>query len=124
MPSRQLVIGYSVLRIAYAGALLATPGRTARPWLGEVSDRAGTTIATRGLGARDLVLAAGALAAAASGRASPRWWLAACAAADAVDLTATLVADGDELPQRSKPGTAIAAGSFGATAAALAARSR
>jgi hypothetical protein len=119
--THRLVIGYSVLRIAYAVALLAAPRRTARPWLGEVADRAGTTIAVRGLAARDLALAAGALAAASSRR-SPRWWLACCAASDAVDLAATLAADGDELPQRSKAGTAIAAGGFGAAGAALATR--
>lgn len=118
-----LVIGYSSLRIAYAVALLAAPGPIARPWLGESSDRAGTTIAVRGLGGRDLVLSAGALAAAASG-ASPRPWLAACAVSDAVDLTATLIADGDELPSRSKLGTLAAAGVFGAMAAALAVRER
>ncbi len=118
--NRWLVIGYAALRIGYAAALLAAPERTARPWLGEVANEAGTTIAVRGLGVRDLVLAAGALASAASGR-SARPWLAACAASDAVDLAATLIADGERLPSRSKPGTVAAAGVFGAAAAALAA---
>jgi hypothetical protein len=118
---RRLVIGYAALRIGYAVALLAAPERTARPWLGEVADEAGTTIAVRGLGVRDLVLSSGALASAASGR-SARGWLAACAASDAVDLLATLTADGDRLPAKAKPGTVAAAGVFGAAAAALAAR--
>jgi hypothetical protein len=118
----RLVAGYCALRIAYAVALLVAPERTARPWLGEASGRAGTSIAVRGLGVRDLALAGGALAAACSGG-SARPWLAACAASDAVDLTATLVADGDQLPSRAKPGTVAAAGSFGAAAAALAVRS-
>ena len=118
---RPLVIGYAALRIGYAAALLAVPDRTARPWLGEVAAEPGTTIAVRGLGARDLVLSGGALARAASGR-SARGWLAACAVSDAVDLAATLVADGDRLPGKSKPGTVVAAGVFGAAAAALAAR--
>jgi hypothetical protein len=121
MNRRQLVIGYAALRIGYAVALLAAPERTARPWLGDAASEAGTTIAVRGLGARDLVLSAGALASAASGR-SARAWLAACAASDAVDLGATLVADGDRLPPKAKPGTVAAAGGFGAAAAALAAR--
>jgi hypothetical protein len=115
------VAGYGALRIAYAVALLAAPGRTARPWLGEAAGRPGATVAIRGLAIRDLVLAAGAVAAAASGG-SARPWLAACAVSDAVDLTATLAADGAELPPRAKPGTVVAAGSFGAIAAALAAR--
>jgi hypothetical protein len=118
--NRRVVIGYAALRIGYAVALLAAPERTARPWLGEVSEEAGATIAVRGLGARDLVLLSGALASAAAGR-SARAWLAACAASDAVDLAATLVADGDRLPPKSKPGTVLAAGVFGAAAAALAA---
>ena len=61
----------------------------------------------------------GAIAALASGG-SARPWLAACAASDAADLIATLVADGDELPARAKPGTVMAAGAFGAAGAALA----
>jgi hypothetical protein len=119
--NRRLVIGYAALRIGYAAALLAMPDRTARPWLGEVAQEPGTTIAVRGLGARDLVLSAGALASASSGR-SARAWLAACAASDAVDLVATLVANGDRLPTKSKPGTVAAAGVFGAAALALAAK--
>jgi hypothetical protein len=118
---RRLVIGYAALRIGYAVALLAVPERTARPWLGEAAEEAGTTIAVRGLGARDLVLSTGALVSSAAGRPA-RAWLAACAASDAVDLLATLVADGDRLPPKAKPGTVAAAGVFGATAAALAAR--
>ena len=77
-------------------------------------------MALRGLGARDLLLSAGALAAAASGN-SARPWLAACAASDAVDLTATLVADGAGLPPHSKPGTVVVAGTFATVGAALAA---
>jgi hypothetical protein len=119
--SRGLVIGYSVARIAYAVALLAAPGRAVRPWLGEAAGERGTTIAVRGLGARDLALSAGALVAAASGSSS-RPWLAACSLSDAFDLMATLVADADRLPARSKPGTAAAAGVFGAAGGLLALR--
>jgi hypothetical protein len=116
-----LVIGYASLRIAYSVALLAAPGRVAAPWLGESARQAGSTIAIRGLGVRDLVLSAGALAAAATGT-SARSWLAACAVSDAVDLTATLIADGAQLPPRAKPGTVAAAGLFGSVAAGLAVR--
>ena len=116
-----LVAGYASLRIAYAVGLLAAPGRVARPWLGESAGRAASSVALRGLGARDLVLSAGALAAAAS-RGSARPWLAACAVSDAVDLAATLIADPDQLPPNAKPGTVAAAGVFGVAAAALAAR--
>jgi hypothetical protein len=122
MSLRQIITGYSALRIAYAVALLVAPGRIARPWLGAAPATPGGEVAVRGLGARDLAISAGALAAAASGG-QPRWWLAACAASDGVDVAATLAADGDGLPRRAKPGTAVAAGVFGAIGAALAARS-
>ena len=121
MTARRLVFGYASLRIAYALGLLAAPGRTARPWLGAAATAPGGTVALRGLGGRDLLLAAGAVAVTASGG-SARPWLAACAASDAVDLAATLIADGNGLPSRSKLGTAVAAGGFGIAGAALAAR--
>lgn len=122
MPRRELTIGYCALRIGYALGLLAAPKRVARPWLGQAMDNSGAGVAVRGLGARDLALAAGGAFSAANG-APARPWLVACAASDAVDLTATLLADGAELPPRAKPGTVAAAGVFGATAAFLAWRS-
>lgn len=122
MTARQLVVGYASLRIAYAVGLLVAPGRVARPWLGGAAGEAGGSIAVRGLGVRDLVLSAGALTAAATADGSARPWLAACAASDAVDLAATLIADGERLPSKSKPGTVAAAGTFGAAGAALALR--
>jgi hypothetical protein len=123
MSRKHLVIGYAALRIGYAAALIAAPGRTARPWVGADAARPAASIGLRGLGARDLALAAGALAAALSG-APARPWLAACAASDAVDLAATLAVDGGALPPRAKLGTVAAAGGFGATGAALAAWGR
>jgi len=119
MTRPKIVIAYSALRIAYALGLLAAPAKVARPWLGDDADRPAAEVALRGLGMRDLALATGALTAAATG-APTRWWLAACAAGDAADLTATLGADGERLPRRAKPGTVAAAGVFGAAAAALA----
>jgi len=52
---------------------------------------------------------------------SARGWLAACAAGDAVDLTATLAGDDSQLPGNAKLGTVLLAGAFGAAGAALAA---
>jgi hypothetical protein len=115
----RIVIGYAALRVAYALGLLAAPARVARPWLGADSGRPAAEVALRGLGMRDLALAAGAAAAAATGGPA-RWWLAACAAGDAADLAATLSADGERLPPRAKAGTLAAAGGFGAAATALA----
>lgn len=120
MTRGQIVIAYSGLRIAYALGLLGAPSRVARPWLGADAGRPAAEVALRGLGMRDLALATGALAAAATGGPT-RWWLAACAAGDAADLAATLSVDGERLPRNAKVGTVAAAGGFGAMAAALAA---
>jgi hypothetical protein len=120
--TKQLVIGYCVLRGVYAIGLLAAPARVAAPWLGDVRP-ASAAIPTRGVGARELALSAGAIGAVASG--SPAHpWLAACALADGADIAATLGANGSELPSRSKVGTVLAAGAFGSAALALAARAR
>lgn len=120
LATKRLVIGYAGLRAVYAAGLLVAPDRVARPWLGDVHPAA-AAIATRGLGARELALCVGAVAAVMSG-APARPWLLACVASDATDVAATLAADGDALPPRSKPGTVLAAGAFGAVAAMLAQR--
>lgn len=114
---KQFVLTYCAARIGYAAGLSVAPTRVARPWLGDMS-RASSQIATRGLGIRELALCTGALAATLSG-APARWWLAACAASYSVDLASTLLADERALPSHAKVGTVLAAGSFGAVAAAL-----
>jgi len=81
-------------RIGFGLALIASPERLTAPWLGEDAGRAGTRVVTRGLGARDLALGAGALAATES---ELRPWVAAAILADTADLVAT-VAAGKSLP--------------------------
>ena len=81
-------------RIGFGIALMLAPGRVTAPWLGRDADRLGTRVVTRGLGARDLALGAGALAVSES---ELRPWVAAAVVADAADLLATLAA-GDSLP--------------------------
>jgi hypothetical protein len=81
-------------RIGFGVALILTPRRVSAPWLGGDAARAGTQVVTRGLGARDLALGAGALAVP---DAQLRPWVAAAIIADTADLVATLVA-GDSLP--------------------------
>jgi hypothetical protein len=65
-------------------------------------------VAIRALGARDLALAGGAVAAALDGGAL-RPWLIASIACDASDIGATLAA-GESLPKRATPGTIALAG--------------
>ncbi len=81
-------------RIGFGVALIIVPERVTTPWLGRDAGRTGARILSRGLGARDLALGAGALAAADN---ELRPWVAAGIAADTADLMAT-VAAGDSLP--------------------------
>jgi hypothetical protein len=102
-------------RIGFGVALTLTPERVTTPWLGSDAARPATRVATRGLGARDLALGAGALAATG---ADLQWWVAAGILADAADLAAT-VAAGDSLPVSGRVLVgAVASG--GATLGALA----
>ncbi len=81
-------------RIGFGVALIAAPERFTSAWLGSDAGKPGTGVVTRGLGARDLGLGAGALFAA---EADLIPWVAAAILADTADLLATLTA-GDALP--------------------------
>jgi len=81
-------------RVGFGVALTLTPERVTTPWLGSDAARPATRVASRGLGARDLALGAGAVAATG---ADLRLWVAAGIVADTADLVAT-VAAGDSLP--------------------------
>ncbi|MEX2196122.1 MAG: hypothetical protein WD844_12625 [Thermoleophilaceae bacterium] len=120
MPSsRQLTIAFALARIAYGVALIAAPRRAAAAWIGGDADRRPTQLAVRGLGARDIALSAGTLAARSDGEAL-RPWLIACAACDLADIAATLAAR-KSLPDRAAPGTVALAGAAAATGIGLAA---
>jgi hypothetical protein len=81
-------------RIGFGVALVAAPGRLTGPWLGRDAGRAGTRVVSRGLGARDVALGAGALGVPES---QLRPWVLAAIVADTADLVATVTA-GDSLP--------------------------
>ena len=90
----KLAIGLAVIRIFFGLGYLVAPIRVGGGWIGRVARLPQTQVFTRALGARDLVLGAGALTALADERADPRPWLAAQAAADAADFGATIAAAG------------------------------
>ena len=113
----KLIYGFSAGRIAFGVGLLAAPGKIGSSWLGPPAEGAAAQVALRGLGARDIALAAGGAAAAAQGR-DPRPWLAGCLACDLADLTATLAA-GDRIPARGRWGTVALVGVAAAAGAAL-----
>ena len=108
-----LALGFGAGRAVVGVALLAAPGPIARSWVG--ADDTPTTVLARCLGARDLVIGAGLVLAAARDR-DPTTWLAGGVLADSVDGIATFAAGGD-IPGNGRVGTtALAAGSalFGA----------
>lgn len=110
---------YAGTRLAYGLGLFAAPERVARRWLGDGLAEDAAKVGVRGLGARDAVIAAGAIAGAA-GAWDPRPWLVASAIGDSSDIAATSLADGDRLPSRAKLATAAVAGAYAAAAIGLA----
>ncbi len=115
----QLTIGFGVGRIAFGLGLIGVPSRIGSSWIGSVAERPPVHVAIRGLGARDMVLAAGAIVAAARGDAV-RPWLIGAIAGDLSDIAATLAA-GDSVPARGRWGTVALAGGSVIAGAALAA---
>ena len=106
--------------MALGVAALAWPSIPARPWVGAAADDLAARVFGRALGARDLALGLGALAAlqrpaAESGPASA--WIAAGALSEALDVVASLSA-WRELPRGSR--WLVAASASGAAVAGAA----
>jgi hypothetical protein len=117
--ARQAAVAVAALRIAYGAALAIAPARTTRGWLGEDGARPAAGVALRALGAREIVLHAGAAAAALTG-APVRPWLLASIGGDCSDVAATFGA-GSQLPDGAPAKTlAVAGGSAAVSAAVLA----
>ena len=109
-------------RVALGLTALAWPSVPARPWVGATSGDLTARVFGRALGARDLALGLGALAALqGSDRGSGATWVAAGALSDALDVVASLAAWRD-LPRLSRwlvvasAGGAALAGAAGALA--------
>jgi len=119
---RSAAISLAANRLLFGAGYLIAPRRVASGWVGKAGTSDASTVLTRALGARDLVLAAGALLAMRAGRQElARTWFAAQALADGVDLAATVAAR-DSLPTSGfRFGTAMAAGSTAIAATAAAA---
>jgi hypothetical protein len=117
--SRTIAAGVLALRVAYGGALIAAPERLTLRWLGPAAEHVCTQVPLRGLGAREVLLHAGGLAAAlGGGRVRP--WLAASVAGDLTDIAAT-VAGRDALPDGAARATAGVAGTSALLSVAVAA---
>src|SRR3954453_24107143 len=93
-----LAKGLAANRILFGLGYIAAPQQAGRPGVRNVAKKGGATVLTFRLGARDMVLGAGALWAMRSGSHAARPWFAAHAVADATDLAATVAAR-DALPE-------------------------
>lgn len=109
MDARQLARTNGIGRAVIGAALVAAPAVAARGWVGDDGGPAVRVIG-RALGIRDLALGAGLLQALDSG-APVRPWIAAAAAADAIDAAATLLNWRDLPPVGRALILALAAGS-------------
>ena len=97
-------------RVAIGATLFASPSLVARGWVGPLEgDRTGTRTMAMGLGARDMVVGAGVLAALAAGNGSAKPWLVGSVVADAMDLAATL-RNADNIPASSVVAVGAVAG--------------
>lgn len=116
-PERIAALTVLGLRVAYGAALLVKPEAVTKQWLGPLRQAGPTQVALRGLGAREVGLHTGAIAAVLSG-APTKPWLAASIAGDLSDVAATASADG--LPDGAAWKTAVVAGGSAALTALVA----
>jgi hypothetical protein len=107
---RQGATAVAAGRVALGVTALIWPSVPARPWVGAAADGVAARVFGRALGARDLALGLGALAALQGpGAGSARAWVAAGALSDALDVVAS-VSSWDELPRFTRWLVAASAG--------------
>lgn len=110
MERRELALGQALSRTAVGVAMIARPELGLGPWIGADAKRPAVGLASRALGAREMVLGLGQLGALRAGF-GVRPWLVGGLLADSVDLWATLKAR-DDIPSTGAVGVAaVAAGS-------------
>ncbi len=109
-------------RVALGIVALSRPSVPARPWVGDGADDVAAQVFGRALGARDLALGLGALAALRNTPGGPgpaSAWVAAGALSDALDVAASLAA-WRELPRAGRWLVVVSAGGAALTGAAAA----
>ncbi len=114
----KLATSFATARSLFGAGLLAAPGKVGAGWIGDDVQRPAVKLVVRALGARDVALGAGALAA----RDSPdrlAAWLAAGAVCDLADIGITLATPADALPANARWGTVALAGVSALLGAAL-----
>ncbi len=113
--ARQLALGVAGGRLALGLVALVAPDRPTQPWIGRTGEGPARRVLARALGARDVALGLGALAAARQGG-DLRLWVAAAGLADAGDVVATLLAF-PHLPKVGRLAVLAAAGGAALVAA-------
>ena len=108
------------LRVAYGVALVATPAKITRSWLGPSVEGDATQVALRGLGGREVLLHGFGIAAAVRGKPLLPWLLISMAG-DLTDIAATFAGRGGIPDDAPKKTAAVAGGSAALTGAVLAA---
>jgi len=117
---RYAAVAVAAGRVGLGVAALVWPAVPARPWVGSSADELGAQVFGRALGARDLALGLGALAAArkaSSGSRSAGAWYAAGALSDSLDVAVT-VAAWPRLPRATRWLVAASAGAAALAGAA------
>jgi hypothetical protein len=104
-------------RVGYGAALVVSPERLTRRWLGPSVSSAPVAVPLRALGVREAILHAGALAAVVRGQ-PIRPWLAGSIAGDLADIASTALGR-RELPPDAAKATALVAGASAAISAAV-----
>jgi hypothetical protein len=114
MSPRTLVAGIALGRLVFGTVLLAAPRKVVGPgWVGAEADRPAAGVLLRAVGARDIALAVGTLAAL-KGRSSLTPWVVGGAIADGADFASTLAA-GQAIPPQGRAAVgAVAGGALGA----------
>jgi hypothetical protein len=115
--TRQLTAAFALGRLAFGVGLMARPGRVASGWIGSDAERDTVKIVLRGLGARDVALSVGALAALGDEDRLAHW-VAAAIGCDLSDVVSTLAAPPGSLPGNARWGT-VGLGGGAALAGAL-----
>lgn len=119
MPSpRLLTTAFALGRLAFGVGLVARPEKIASGWIGDDAHRGAVKIVLRGLGARDIALSGGALAALGDEDRLAHWVVAAIGC-DLSDVVSTLAAPADSLPGNARWGTVALGGGAALAGAAL-----
>ena len=94
MSPKTTATGFAVSRVVFGLGLVLAPGRAGASWIGrKAAARPQTQVFARALGARDVVLGAGALRALTQDKRDvARLWVMGAAVADSTDVLAALAA--------------------------------